>query len=72
MCKVNQLYTALTLEFFLKLSIKCFKYLNIIVPFLCKRLIWKFSRKRKLFLKYLNVLLKIKGIHQIYLSVGEP
>lgn len=69
---VNQLPTALTLEFFLKSSRKCFKYLNIVIPFLCKSLIGKFIRKRKLCLKYLQVFFKIKGIHQIDLSVGEP
>lgn len=72
MQRVNQLHTALTSACFLKSSMKCFKYLSIVIPFLCKSLIGKFSRKRKLFLKYLNVLCKIKGIHQIYLSVGEP
>lgn len=53
-------------------SLKSFKYLNVVIPPLCKRVIRKFVRKRKLLLEYLKVLSKIKGIQQIDLSVGEP
>lgn len=63
---------SLTSEVLPEPSIKSLKYLNIVIPFLCERLVRKLSRQRKLFLEYLHVLLKTKGIHQVYLPVGEP